>query len=108
MEEVLKENERLKLERRKMEKEKARKKKLKEPVVEEFKVDTSIKTIYSTLKKKGLPLAGMFRMANQGYKDEILNEDLVRTFFKVKVHLAEKDIMKLVNAIDTSANGKIS
>lgn len=63
----MKENERLKLEQRKQEREKARKKNSKEPEVEAFKVDQAVKAIYSALKKKGIPLEGVFRMANSEY-----------------------------------------
>lgn len=104
----MKQNEFLKIEKRRFDREKAKRKKKKEVNVQAFKADTVIKDIYAALKRKGIALEGLFRMADDGYKKEILNENLIRTLGKLKVNISEIEIMQLVNAIDTSGNGKVS
>jgi hypothetical protein len=88
----MKENEILKIEKRRFDREKAKRKKKKEVNVQAFKADTVIKDIYATLKRKGIALEGLFRMADVNYKNEILNEDLIRTLGKFKVNISGTEI----------------
>lgn len=73
-----------------------------------YELNETVKIISERLKRMGLMLEDIFRMADSKYEGELNKEQFMRVVSKLKTDLNDSVFMEMFYAIDTSLNGLIS